>query len=75
MTVLVAIGFAINLCYFAAAALSIWGLLRGFDWLAGTKFSSVAGEMKNDPRALSIYFGLRFVGVCILGASLVPGGL
>lgn len=75
MSGLILIGFLLNIAYLAAACAAVWTSLRALDWISGMKFGEAFEVIKYDPQSLGIYYGLRFLGVCILGASLVPGGV
>ena len=48
------------------AVLLVWLLLRLLDRISGYKFTLFLEEIRHEPMALSVYFGLRFVGACLL---------
>lgn len=45
-------------------------VLRVFDWITGKPFYGVREVMLNDPKATAVYYGLRFLGVCMLVGQL-----
>lgn len=47
-----------------------WGLLRGLDKLSGVRFEDAFGRISEDPKALAVYYGARFIGVMYLTATL-----
>jgi hypothetical protein len=57
-----------KLGYAVAAVLTVFAVLRLFDRLMGRQFADVAAKLMgpSDARDVALYFGLRFVGVCIL---------
>ena len=54
-----------TLAFAVVGALALWLLLRGFDKLNKKPFSETLGDMQHEPKALALYYGMRFVGVCI----------
>ena len=44
-----------------------------FDKLSGGSFSDAKAQIQTNPMALGVYYGARFLGVCILGAAFVGG--
>lgn len=55
----------------AAAILLVWFLLRVLDRASGSKFRVIYAVIIQNPQAAALYFGLRFVGACLLvGLSL-----
>lgn len=51
--------------------LSMFGILRVFDWLLGTRFKDVMSVIQRSPEATAIYFGLRWLGMCFAVGVLV----
>lgn len=45
-------------------------LLRWIDKLTGVPFSSIREVIKSEPISCAIYYGLRFLGVCMLVGQL-----
>ena len=45
-------------------------VLRIFDVLTGAPFHSVREVIREDPKAAALYYGLRFLGVCLLVGQL-----
>lgn len=48
------------------ALVVIWGLFRALDHASGHPFKEAVEKMYESPLALAIYYGLRFVGGCVL---------
>ena len=48
------------------AVLLVWLLLRLLDRISGCKFTVFLEEIRNDSMASAVYFGLRFLGACLL---------
>jgi hypothetical protein len=48
--------------------------LRVFDKLAGQPFRIVLANIRRHPRACAMYYGLRFLGVCLIVAAYVFRG-
>ena len=71
MTEITLVSFGLNMLYFVVGLLVVWGMLRMFDKLAGGSFSDARAKMAENPMALAVYFGARFLGVCVLGAAFV----
>jgi len=66
----------LNLAYLVLALVVGWFILLGLDFrIARGKslFSQHFNKMADDPIALAIYLGLRFLGVCWLAASFTHG--
>jgi len=64
--------FLLNIVYFVLAIGVGWLVLRGLDKLSGRDFKSAYNEMCNDKNlALALYFGARFVGICVVAASFL----
>jgi hypothetical protein len=62
----------LNLAYTALALLLVYGASRFLNWHNGVKFSEhVLGKVHNDPTASALYYGLRWIGICIVAASLI----
>ncbi|SEG12872.1 hypothetical protein [Marinobacterium lutimaris] len=52
---------------FALLALFMgWLSLRLLDRMGGINFKETVGRITYEPKPAAIYFGLRFVGVCVL---------
>jgi len=73
MTEITLISFALNMMYLVVALFVVWGMLRVFDRLGGGSFSEIKQKMGEDSMSLAVYYGARFLGVCILGAAFVGG--
>jgi hypothetical protein len=73
MTEITLISFALNMGYLIVALFTVWGMLRIFDKLGGDDFDDNKNIIETNPLALGIYYGARFLGVCILGAAFVGG--
>lgn len=59
----------------AQAAFALWllgWLLRKYDRQNGIVWKTAVWDtMKTDPRALALYFGLRFAGACLLVGQIL----
>lgn len=55
-----------RLVFAVVAILSLFLLLRLLDHLSGTTFRLTFKRITYDPRSAALYFGLRFLGACIL---------
>lgn len=52
---------------FAGLAVGVtWGLLRLLDKAAGVPFRTVVREIADDAGTAALYYGLRFLGACLL---------
>lgn len=49
-----------------AAILLVWLLLRLLDKALGRKFGEIYDVIIKDSKATALYFGLRFIGACVL---------
>lgn len=52
--------------YAALAVVGGWWLLRLLDRIGGVNFKETVGRITSEPLSAAIYFGLRFLGVCLL---------
>lgn len=66
MTEILATSTALTLGYAVAAILLTWGLLRALDRAAGLNPKETIRSITDDPKAAALYFGLRFLGACLL---------
>lgn len=58
--------------FFALLALvALFFLLRWFDQLSGKTFKNAYSRIQDDAKALAIYYGLRFLGACLLLGQLL----
>ena len=73
MTEITIISFVLNMVYLVVALFTVWGVLHVFDKLSGGSFSEAKAQIQTNPMALGVYYGARFLGVCILGAAFVGG--
>lgn len=48
------------------ALLVIWGMFRLLDRGMGHPFADAVEKMYENPMAVALYYGLRFLGACIL---------
>lgn len=62
----------LKLAFGFLAVIVVFGLLRLLDRLSGVTFSSwMYKASRSSDYAVAIYFGLRFVGVCMLVGSII----
>ena len=62
----------VSLLYLFIAVTAFWGLLRWLDYLGQIKFKvHVMPQLKNDPKAAAIYFGLRILAVAIIISAVL----
>jgi hypothetical protein len=62
----------LNLFYTALALLLVYYGSRFLNWNNGVKFSEhVIGKVHSEPRALALYYGLRWIGFCMVAAALI----
>ena len=54
-----------------AALLIVWGMFRLLDKGTGHPFSEAMEKMYESPLAVAAYYGLRFVGACLLVGLLL----
>lgn len=73
MTEITLISFALNMMYLVVALFTVYGVLKVFDRLGGDDFNENKNIIEKEPLALGIYYGARFLGVCILGAAFIGG--
>lgn len=64
-------GFGLKMLYACAAVALLWALLRTWNHLTGNRFDDTFEEVLNDPLAGAVYYGLRFVGLCLLVGKLL----
>ena len=60
----------LTLAFAMLALVLVLVVLRLFDMVTGTPFSETKKVIKNDPKAAATYYGLRFLGVCLLVGQL-----
>ncbi|WP_010323641.1 hypothetical protein [Marinobacterium stanieri] len=72
MTELLTMNALITLGYALFALLAVFYILRVFDQLGRISFRSTMMTIAGDPHAAALYFGCRFIGVCLL-IGLVVG--
>ena len=65
-----ALGAISRVMYFLMVMFAIWLLARLLDKLGGQNFKEMMRKIADDSIALSIYLGLRFVGIAY-GASTI----
>lgn len=70
-TGIVAFSFALKLGGFVVAVALIMTLTRWWDRYAGLRFADVMAIIRSQPVAAGIYYGARFLAVCILAASIL----
>ncbi len=68
---IVAVSMLIDLLKFAGAVTAAWGILKVLDRMSDNKFTDALDLILQDPKAVAIYFGLRFFGVCMIAAAFV----
>lgn len=73
MTSITLFSFVLNMAYLVVALFTVWGVLRMFDKLGGDDFDENRNIIETNPMALGLYYGARFLGVCILGAAFIGG--
>ena len=64
-------GYVGKAAVFAAFAVATWYFSTVLDKRAGIKFPEVWNAISQDPRAAARYLGMRWLGLCILGAAAV----
>ena len=69
---LVFAGAARDIIVALIALLATWGALRLLDSLGGKPFGGALNAIRGGSYATAIYYGLRFVGACLL-VGLVLG--
>lgn len=67
----VLVSFLVDMAKFAGAVTAAWGILHILDRMAETKFTDALDTILGDPKAVALYFGLRFAGVCFIAAAFV----
>ncbi|MCW8923681.1 MAG: hypothetical protein OQK69_08645 [Gammaproteobacteria bacterium] len=60
--------FTLVMAFIAVAGVML--LLRWIDKITGVPFSSIREVIKRDPISCAVYYGLRFLGVCMLVGQL-----
>jgi len=63
--------FAWNMTHAVIAVFIAWVILRQLDRMAKIKFPEVMEKIHESSFSLSLYFGLRFLGVCLLIGDVV----
>jgi hypothetical protein len=72
MTNFTVYSFVLNMAYLAVALVLIRMVIWYLNWSTGLHFSEhVLEKIKTDPKALALYFGLRFFGLCYLAAAFL----
>lgn len=62
----------LNLFYTAVALALVYGSSRFLNWHNGVSFGDdVHKKMVRNPMALALYYGLRWIGFCLVAASLI----
>nr|WP_245634998.1 hypothetical protein [Marinobacterium profundum] len=61
----------ITLMYALFALFAGWLALRALDVLGGVDFKTTAWRISSEPLSAAIYFGARFIGVCLLIGQVV----
>jgi hypothetical protein len=72
MTEILATSALLTVAYALFALIAAWYVLRVFDSLGRVHFKTTIGRISSDPKAAAVYFGCRFIGVCLL-VGLVVG--
>lgn len=67
----VAVSMLVDLVKFFGAVTAAWAILRILDRISGAKFTEALDEIWKDPKAVALYFGLRFAGVCFIAAAFI----
>lgn len=63
-------GVWISLTRVPLALICLWAVLRLMDWITAWPFAEARQTLQSNPYATAIYHGARFVGVCLLLASI-----
>jgi hypothetical protein len=66
ITTLLTVSGIQTLAFALIAILLGWLLLRGLDRLSRVDFKLTMTRIAHEPHAAALYFGCRFVGVCLL---------
>lgn len=66
MTEILATSIILRIIIAFVALVMLWGLFRALDFAAGLKFSAVMEKMNEEPMAIALYLGCRFLGGCLL---------
>lgn len=61
---------SLTLLFAVVAIVCVLLVLRIFDVLTGAPFSTTREVIRNDAKAAAVYYGLRFLGVCLLVGQL-----
>lgn len=61
---------SLTLTFAVIAIVCVLLVLRIFDVLTGAPFSSTREKIREDSKAAAVYYGLRFLGVCMLVGQL-----
>jgi len=60
-----------RLAFALLALLGLFLLLRLFDKLSGHSFNTAYSRINDNAQALAVYYGLRFMGACLLLGQLL----
>lgn len=60
----------LTLAFAVVAIIGVLMVLRVFDWLTGTPFNNIREVIQSEAKASALYYGLRFLGVCLLVGQL-----
>jgi len=71
MTEILTINALVTLGYALFAMICTWYILRAFDQVSKIHFKTTMRIITNDPHAAALYFGCRFIGVCLLTGLVV----
>ncbi len=66
MTEVLVTSSAMTVTFALVAIIMGWFLLRWLDRMGGVVFEQTVKGICDEPVAAALYFGLRFVGVCVL---------
>jgi len=61
---------SLTMAFAVLAIVLVLMVLRIFDVVTGTPFSSTKKVIQDDAKAAAVYYGLRFLGVCLLVGQL-----
>lgn len=70
MNEVIGVSVLVTLGYAMVALILIRVVLSGFDRIVGLNFKEAIRGISNEPLAMALYLGLRFLGVCLLVSSL-----
>lgn len=72
MTEILATSALLTIAHALFALVAAWYLLRVFDQIGRVNFRATMMRITQDARSAALYFGCRFIGVCLL-VGLVVG--